>query len=65
MKLKAKKPFSWAHRGCEVEQFAAGQVIETEDPALIEVAVREGWAEREGDKAPPANKARKGAPENK
>jgi hypothetical protein len=65
MRLKAIKPFSWAHRGCEVESFEAGQVIETEDRDLIDVATAEGWAAPEGDKKPSENKARKAAPENK
>lgn len=63
MQLKAKKPFSWAHRGVQVEEYEAGQIIETEDSDLIAVATAEGWAER-ADK-PAATKARKGAPENK
>lgn len=55
MQLKAKQAFSWAHGGVRVESFEAGQVIETDDADLIEVATREGWAE----------KARAAAPENK
>lgn len=43
MKLIAQKPFSWAHRGVEVEHFKAGQEIETEDQDLIDVSTREGW----------------------
>lgn len=65
MKLFAKQAFSWAHRGCIVEHFEKGQEIETEDEDLIEVSIREGWAE--GDKAskPVVTKAQKAAPENK
>lgn len=48
MKLIAQEPFSWAHRGVEVEHFEAGQEIETEDPDLIEVSTREGWAAQPG-----------------
>lgn len=67
MKLIAKKPFSWAHRGCVVEEFQKDQVIVTDDADLIRVATSEGWAEEEGQKAAkvPENKARKAAPENK
>lgn len=60
MKLTAKTGFSWAHRGCEVEHFAAGQSIETEDADLIRVSVYEGWA-APADEA----KAAAAAPENK
>lgn len=45
MKLKVKKAFSWAHDHVRVEEFAVGQVIETEDADLIRVASEEeGWA---------------------
>jgi hypothetical protein len=57
MQLKAKKDFSWAHKGCVVEHFKAGQVIESDDSELVSVSVREGWAEEV--------KAHKHAPENK
>ncbi|MGG7603539.1 HeH/LEM domain-containing protein [Massilia sp. BKSP1R2A-1] len=50
MKLIAKAAFSWAHRGVQVEHFAEGQVIETDDQDLIDVSEREGWTEREGAK---------------
>lgn len=63
MELKAKKPFSWAHRGVQIEEFSAGQTIVTEDADLIAVSLHEGWTEK-ADK-PAANKARKGAPETK
>ena len=46
MKLKVKAPFKWAHQGVRVEEFAAGQVIETEDADLIEVSQHEGWTVR-------------------
>ena len=45
MLLKAKKAFSWAHRGCEIESFEKGALIETEDADLIRVSREEGWAE--------------------
>lgn len=46
MHLKAKQAFSWAHQGVRVEHFEKGQVIETEDEDLIEVATREDWVEK-------------------
>lgn len=76
MHIKAKTPFSWAHRGCDIEHFEAGQVIDTADEDLVRVATDEGWAEafhpegaaeEVGGKAgkPASNKASKTAPENK
>lgn len=59
MKLIAKKAFSWAHRGVEIEQFEDGQVIETEDVDLVAVATAEGWAKEA------SAKVKTGAPENK
>lgn len=46
MKLKVKTAFKWAHQGVRVEEFSAGQVIETEDADLIEVSQHEGWTVR-------------------
>lgn len=46
MKLKVKTPFKWAHQGVRVEEFEAGQVIETDDQDLIEVSQHEGWTVR-------------------
>lgn len=46
MHLKAKQAFSWAHRGVEIEEFAKGQIIDTEDKDLIEVSLAEGWTEK-------------------
>jgi hypothetical protein len=75
MQLKAKKNFSWAHRGVQVEHYEAGQVIETEDQDLIAVSTSEGWTGMAEPKAtnpaesktnkPTDNKAKKAAPENK
>ena len=47
MKLTVKKPFSWAHKGVTIEAFEKGQVIETDDEDLIDVATKEGWASKE------------------
>jgi hypothetical protein len=52
MKLIAQTDFSWAHRGVEVEQFAAGAEIETEDEDLIEVSTAEGWTAPADGEAP-------------
>ena len=65
MKLIAKKPFSWAHRGVAVEHFEAGAEIETEDADLIEVSTREGWVESNEEGKKRTTKAQKHAPENK
>lgn len=62
MKLKIKQDFAFAHRGCDVRHYEAGQEIEADDADLIEVAVREGWAV---SAAQSEGKARKAAPENK
>ncbi|MGV7210495.1 hypothetical protein ACLB1G_21890 [Oxalobacteraceae bacterium A2-2] len=56
MKLIAKQDFKWAHRGVQVEEFSAGQEIETEDEDLIKVAREEGWAEEVGAKGAKAKK---------
>jgi len=48
MKIIAIQAFSWAHRGVEVQEFAKGEVIETEDEDLIAVATAEGWASKDG-----------------
>ena len=66
MKLIAKKPFSWAHRGVAVEHFEAGAEIETEDADLIDVSTREGWTAEPSEKGEKrATKAQKNALENK
>lgn len=62
MKLKILIDFPFAHRGYDRREYRAGEVVESDDADLIEVAVREGWARAaEG----PESKAKKGAPENK
>jgi len=59
MKLIAQTDFSWAHRGVEVEQFAAGAEIDTDDEDLIEVATAEGWATpADGEATAPAKRSR-------
>jgi hypothetical protein len=51
MKLKVKKPFSWAHGGTRIEHFEANQVIETEDQDLIAVSLKEEWTVKARSKA--------------
>jgi hypothetical protein len=62
MNLKIKTEFVFAHRGVELKTYTAGEVVETNDEQLIEVAIAEGWAV---DADQPESKAKKGAPENK
>jgi hypothetical protein len=62
MKLKIKTTFLFAHRGVDCREYTEGAVVETDDPDLVEVATREGWAVPADQ---PEGKARKGAPENK
>ncbi len=51
MELKAKQAFSWAHQGVSIEHFEKGQIIETDDQDLIDVATQEGWASKVGGKS--------------
>jgi len=57
MKLIAQQDFSWAHRGIQIEHFAAGAEIETEDEDLITVSKNEGWAVEAGTAPRPAEPA--------
>lgn len=61
MLLKVKKDFSWAHRGVQVEEFAKGQLIDTNDEDLINVSTSEGWTEKA--KAPSKAEQKKSAEE--
>lgn len=62
MKLNIESGFKWAHRGVEIEEFYAGQSIETEDQELIAVAIAEGWASEDGEQAEqPKKRGRKPA----
>ena len=45
MFLKVKEAFSWAYRGVDVQSYAVGDVLDTEDEDLIRVAIEEGWVE--------------------
>lgn len=60
MKFKVKKPFSWAHRGVEIVNYATGEEIETDDADLIDVATSEQWIEKVVTNPEPiSNKAHK------
>jgi hypothetical protein len=62
MKLKVKKAFSWAHDHVRVEEFAVGQIIETEDEDLIRVSSEEeGWATKVKEGKSDANAEAKAA----
>lgn len=63
MKLKITKAFAFAHRGCDVVQYTAGQEVDTEDQELIDTALAEKWATKAREAR--QNKAQTGAPENK
>lgn len=65
MQLTVKAPFSWAHRGVDIQSYAEGDVIETEDQDMINVATKEGWVEGKKAAKPADNKAKPQAPENK
>lgn len=47
--INVLKPFKFAHRGCDVQEFEPGQVDTTDEVA--EVALAEGWAEQLGGPA--------------
>jgi hypothetical protein len=59
-KMIVKQTFRWAHQGCFIKEYVAGEKLETDDEDLIRVAKQEGWV---SDK--PESKAVKSAPENK
>lgn len=63
MKLKITKPFAFAHRGCDVVQYTAGQEVDTEDQELIDTALTEKWATKAREAR--QTKVLPGAPENK
>jgi hypothetical protein len=45
MQIKITKSFKFAHQGCYVEQFEAGQVVTDPSQELLDVALAEAWAE--------------------
>ena len=48
-KFKVLKDFTYFHRGHERVDYKAGDVIDTDDEEMIEVAIIQQWAEQEGD----------------
>ena len=48
MKLVVLKTFKFAHGGVIVIEYQKGQKFETEDQALIDVALEEKWAKKQG-----------------
>lgn len=62
MKLKITQDFAYAHRGYDRREYVSGDVVDSDDAEMIDVATREGWAVP-ADK--PDGKAKKAAPENK
>lgn len=63
MKLRITKSFPFAHRGCDVVQYTAGQEVDTEDQDLIDTALTEKWATKAREAR--QNKSLPGASENK
>lgn len=61
MQIRITKNFAFAHRGVDVRNYAAGDVVDADDPQLLEVALAEGWAQAMD--AAPAESMR--APEDK
>ncbi len=55
--IEVTKGFKFAHRGCDVVEYQAGDVITDNDGDLYEVAITNKWAKE--------SKARSAAPENK
>ena len=45
--LHALKPFSWAHGGHTISEYAKGDIISTHDEQLVSVATKEKWAKVE------------------
>jgi hypothetical protein len=67
MQVQILKSFAYAYGGTDVVHYEAGATVDVSNECA-ELAIAEGWAApADGAKAakPPANKARKAAPENK
>ena len=56
--LKAKQDFTYFHRGYDRADYKAGEVIETDDEEMIEVAIDQQWAEIKGEQQEPAKRGR-------
>jgi len=54
--IEVTQDFKFAHRGCDVVEYKAGDVIDADDD-LFDVAIKNKWAKE--------SKAKAGAPENK
>lgn len=60
MQIKIIKAFKFAHNGCYVEEFEAGQVVTDPSQELLDVAIVEAWAKPiEVDPAEDKNLGRK------
>ena len=63
--IEVTKDFKFAHRGCDVVEYKAGDVV-TADGELCEIAIKNKWAKDSKAKAAaPENKNAGKAPENK
>lgn len=64
--IEVTKDFKFAHRGCDVVEYKAGDVIEDPAADLYDVATKNKWAkEPKAKSAAPENKDAGPAPENK
>jgi len=64
--IEVTKDFKFAHRGCDVVEYQAGDVIEDPAADLYEVAIKNKWAkESKAKPAAPENKDAGQSPENK
>lgn len=64
--IEVTKDFKFAHRGCEVVEYKAGDVIADPAPDLFEIATKNKWAmESKAKAAAPKNKDAGRSPENK
>ena len=50
--LKAKQDFTYFHHGHERVDYKSGDVIDTDDEEMIEVAIAQQWVEVEGQQKP-------------
>ena len=56
--LKAKQDFTYFHHGHERVDYKTGDVIDTDDEEMIEVAIAQQWAEIEGSQQESAKRGR-------
>ena len=50
--LTVKKDFTYYHKGYDRRDYAAGDVIDTDDEEMIEVAINQQWIESEEKQKP-------------